>query len=252
MGYKTDGSDRNRRVNLDYQLYLQRENSFFHQPYENELNFYTAVSQGNLEFIEELRRKYPNVEEEGKGTLSRNPVNNERYHFIINTAIITRNCIEAGLPQEEAYTLSDLYIRMADETDSVKELRALNDKMVWEFASRMRKMYTREVVSRHILRCINYIYDNLNKKLTVNALSTYVGLHPSYLSTLFKKETGYSIHTFIQNKRLETAENMLKNTRYTYADIADALCFSSQSHFIKLCREKHGITPKEYRKRYGL
>lgn len=38
----------------------------------------------------------------------------------------------------------------------------------------------------------------------------YMGVNPSYLSTLFKKETGITIHVFIQSARLDTAVNMLK------------------------------------------
>ena len=37
-----------------------------------------------------------------------------------------------------------------------------------------------------------------------------MGFNPSYLSTLFKKETGITIHVFIQSARLDTAANMLK------------------------------------------
>lgn len=247
---------------LDYQLYIQRENQFLHQPYTNELSFYTAVRQGDLNYIREIKEKYsqPNTEERntskkesnGKGVLSKNPVKNELYHFIVNTAIITRNCIEGGMSQEIAYTLSDLYIRKADLLKDVNSLQELNDEMVWTFASKMHQLRTKQVVSKHISKCINYIYNNLHTPLTLTQLSQNVGINSSYLSTLFKKETGYSVHSFIQNTRLETAKNMLINTNYTYADISNTLCFSSQSHFIKLFRNKYGMTPAEYRRTHAV
>ena len=74
-------------------------------------------------------------------------------------------------------------------------------------------------------------------------------LTPSYLSYLFKKETGITVHKFIQDKRLETAKNLLKQNEYSCMDIAAMLCFSSQSHFIKSVKDKYGLTPKEYRMR---
>lgn len=235
------------RKMLDYQLYLQRENKFIHQPYTNELSFYSAVKQGNLKYIEEIKKKYANTKSEGKGTLSKNPVRNELYHFIVNISIITRNCIEGGLSQEIAYTLSDLYIQKADELKTIKAIQELNDEMVWEFTTQMNKLRTQKVISPHISKCIHYIYDNLHVRLTIQQISEYIGLNPNYLSTLFKKETGYSVHEFIQNTRLETAENMLINTNYSYTDIANTLCFSSQSHFIQLFHKKYGMTPAEYR-----
>lgn len=247
---------------LDYQLYIQRENKFIHQPYSNELSFYTAVREGNLNYIKEIKEKYskpttetkksPMKESDGKGILSKDPVKNELYHFIVNTAIITRNCIEGGLSQEIAYTLSDLYIRRADLLKDIASIQELNDEMVWSFATKMQQLRTKQVFSKHITKCINYIYNNLHTPLKLPQISQNVGLNPSYLSTLFKKETGYSVHAFIQNTRLETAENMLKNTDYAYTDISNTLCFSSQSHFIKLFRNKYGMTPAEYRKIHAV
>lgn len=243
-----------KRINLDYQLFLQREEHLFHQPYSNEINFYTAIKKGDIEFIENNKKKYENQQEKkpssnGKGLLSKDSVKNERYHLIVNAAIITRNCIEGGLDQEAAYTLSDLYIRLADETDTVAGLQEINDDMVRSFTLKMKELRTRQIMSRHISQCIRYIYDHLHEQITIDSLSRQVGLHPCYLASLFKKETGITIHSFIQNKRLETAENMLKNSAYSCADIANMLCFSSQSHFIRAFRKKYGMTPKEYRQK---
>ncbi len=242
---------------LDYQLYIQRENMFLHQPYSNELNFYSAIKNGNIEYIEEMKRKYSDYKNSdyknsGKGILSKEPLQNEKYHFVINAALITRNCIEGGLPQEKAYTLSDLYIQEMDTLHNIEDIQELNDKMVYDFTMHMRELRTGKIVSHHIKRCIEYIYNNLHIPLTIDKISSYMGLNPSYLSTLFKKETGSTIHVFIQAARLDTAANMLKNTKYPYAAISNTLCFSSQSHFTKLFRERTGLTPREYRLKYNL
>ncbi len=236
---------------LDYQLFVQRENQFFHQPYTNELSFYSAVREGDLEYIAQMKKQFAGVEASGKGTLSKNPVRNERYHFIVNTALITRNCIEGGLSQEVAYTLSDIYIQKADLINDIQALRELNDDMVWEFSTQMYLLRTEKIISPHISKCIHYIYNHLHTKLTVKVLSQHTGLNTSYLSTLFKKETGCSIHTFIQDARLKTAANMLLNTNHSCSDISHTLCFSSQSHFIQLFRKKYGMTPANYRKNHA-
>lgn len=247
----------NKKINLDYQLFLQRENNFYHQPYTNELNFYDAIRAGNIDFIETCKKQYGNAKQEpldtnGKGVLSDNPVRNERYHLIVNVALITRCCIEGGLSQEEAYTLSDLYIRQADVTSTTQELQKLNDEMVREFTLRMKTFHTEHVVSRHISSCIHYIYNHLNERITIQTLGKVTGLNPCYLSTLFKKETGTTIHRFIQNKRLETARNMLKKSNYSCTEISSLLGFSSQSHFIQCFQKKYRITPAEYQKNPNL
>ncbi|MCI9078630.1 MAG: AraC family transcriptional regulator [Lachnospiraceae bacterium] len=237
---------------LDYQLFVQRENMFLHQPYKNELDFYSAIKNGDIEYIEEMKRKYSSFKDTGKGRLSKNPLQNERYHFVTNTALVTRNCIEAGLPQETAYTLSDLYIQEMDKLFSIGDIQELNDKMVYDFTMHMKELHKSRVVSHHIRKCIEYIYNNLHEPLTVSIIARQMGLNPSYLSTLFKKETGSTIHAFIQGARLDTAAGMLKNTEYPYALVSNTLCFSSQSHFTKLFRERTGLTPKEYRLKYSV
>ena len=240
------------RDKLAYQMYLQREDYFFHQPYHNEIDFYDAVTQGNIAYIEDLKRKYPvsnQPEENGKGKLFDDPVRNERYHFIINTAIITRKCMESGLMEEEAYTLSDLYIQKADLLQTISELRDLNDAMVMDFAGLMQIVHHNQSYSNHIRSCIKYIHDNLHTKITIANLSEVTGLNASYLATLFKKETGMTIHAFIQKKRLETATNILCRTDHSCSAIAHSLCFSSQSHFILAFQKHYGMTPGEYRRK---
>ncbi len=184
-----------KRVNLDYQLFLQREERCLHQPYSNETNFYAAIKRGDIEFIENNRKKYGKQNKKkpasnGKGLLSKDPIKNERYHLIVNAAVITRNCIEGGLNQEDAYTLSDLYIRLADETDTVAGLQDVNDEMVRSFTLKMKELYTRQIMSRHISECIHYIYNHLHEPITIETLSRQASLHPCYLASLFKRETG--------------------------------------------------------------
>jgi len=243
-----------KEINLDYQLYLQREEQFYHQSYENEVEYYSAIQKGDLEFVEKCRLERESQEEEplaekGIGVMSRDPVKNERYRLIANAAIIARKCIESGMMQEVAYTLCDLYIQQADEADNIRDLQEIDSQMVREFTSRMHNLHFRQNVSNHVSKCLLYIYEHLYEQITLEKLANMVKLTPSYLSYLFKKETGITVHRFIQERRLETAKNLLKQQEYSCMDIAAMLCFSSQSHFIKSFKEKYGITPKEYRMR---
>ena len=74
-----------------------------------------------------------------------------------------------------------------------------------------------------------------------------LGGSASYLSRLFKKETGDSVSAYIRLQKIEKAKNLLRYSDYSIIDIANRLSFSSQSHFIQQFRELTGITPKKYR-----
>lgn len=69
----------------------------------------------------------------------------------------------------------------------------------------------------------------------------------SYLSRLFKKETGDSVSAYIRKQKIEKARNLLRYSDYSVIEIANRLSFSSQSHFIQQFREIVGMTPKKYR-----
>ena len=81
-------------------------------------------------------------------------------------------------------------------------------------------------------------------------MASELGLSSSYLSTLFKKQTGVTISRYVLSKRMEAAQNMLKYSNDSYGMISSTLAFSSQSHFIRAFKQYTGFTPKAYRDRY--
>lgn len=121
-----------------------------------------------------------------------------------------------------------------------------------DFAERMREIRKQSVISLHVRKCIDYIYEHLQQDLTVNALAAYCGLNPSYLSRLFFRETGIHVKQFVLNAKIDTAQNLLKYTDLSYLDIAISLGFSSQSLFIATFRKISGTTPKKYREGWSV
>lgn len=242
----------NTRKDLNYRLFLQKESGFIRTSFQSEFAKYKDIQSGN---IKKVKSNYKSIRENyyaGKGTLSDNPVTNIRYHTIIATAIITRICVEGGMNHDEAYTLSDIYIQRADKLTTFDEILDLLGEMQVDFATRMNELKKESAISIHVRKCIDYIYDHLHEKLTVNILAESVGRNPSYLSKLFANETGMPIHEFILNTRINTAKNMLQHSDFSYIDVALSLGFSSQSAFIDVFKKKTGITPKQYRdQNYG-
>ena len=53
-----------------------------------------------------------------------------------------------------------------------------------------------------------------------------------------------SVSTYVKNKKIEVAKDLLKFSDYSMIEIANHLSFSSQSHFIQQFKEVVGITPK--------
>ena len=179
--------------------------------------------------------------------LSRNPLTSLKYHFVITTAMITRLCKQKGMELELAFRMSDFYIQKLDDIHTVEGVRSLHDEMVLDFTEKMRKICRSDANSRHISLCKEYIYSHIKERITIEDLADELGVSASYLSRLFKKETGDSVSIYIRRQKMEIAKNLLQYSEYSMIDIANRLSFSSQSHFTQQFREFVGMTPKKYR-----
>lgn len=237
---------------LNYRLYIQKNDGFMRSPFERELSAYRMVQSGDIEGIKSRFAMIRNNFFEGKGTLSNDPVRNVMYHFVTSVALVARFCIEGGMEHNTAYTLSDIFIQRADKLNDVEEIIDLLGEMQLDFTERMRTLKKENVVSLHVRRCIDYIYEHLHEELTLTLLADHVGLNPSYLSKLFSKEKGMSIKSFIIQAKVSTAENLLRYSDFSCLEISLALGFSSQSAFISVFKKINGMTPKKFRELHYL
>lgn len=218
-----------------------------HRAQEEEYSLYEAVKIGDLDSVRERLDANWFANPSGVGVLSANPLTNIKYHFVISTAFITRFCVEGGMLFEEAYRLSDTYINKMDLCTSKDAVLELHRTMVLDYTNRMLKLRNAKPMSKPVSMCIDYIYNHLTKRITVEELALFTQHSPTYLSIIFKKEMGVSISDYIRTKKIESAQNLLKYSDYATSDIASYLAFSSQSHFIQVFEKQVGMTPKKYK-----
>ena len=220
---------------------------FYHRHPESEYLFYRAVANGNVEAVRENCENGKFLELDGVGILSKDPVTNLKYHFVITTAMITRLCRQNGMELEQAFRLSDFYIQKLDDIHTVEGVKILHDEMVMDYTEKMRRHSRNDTNSKHINDCKEYIYSHIKERITIEDLADEFGVSASYLSRLFKKETGISVSAYIRQQKIDIAKNLLQFSDYSIIDIANRLSFSSQSHFIQQFRESVGMTPRKYR-----
>lgn len=241
---KNEFSKQNDKI-LSHKLFLQREYSIVHLEYDKEMEFYEAVKKGDFNKLKKIMVPLKN---EKLGKLSTNSIRNLKYHLIITVAMITRFCIEGGMPSETAYTLSDIYIQQIDVCNDDEEIELLHNEIVFDFADRMLKIYKATRVSKTVLKAINFIYDNLQKNISLQQVAESAGLNKTYFCKLFKDEMNMTVFQYVTKVRIETAANMLEHSDYSAVAISNYFMFSSHSYFIKMFKKYMGVTPLEYKK----
>lgn len=217
----------------------------FRLSYNEEMYFYDLVKQGNIEQLEASGG--PKLIVDGQGTLSDDKVRNIKYHFIIGTALIARFCIEGEMAKECAYTMSDVFIRRMDKLSDKEDIEELYREVVLSYAKAMRELKKNSGSSLYIRKSIEYITSHYQEQIKVSTISEYLGLSEKYLSTLFKKETGQTMISYIEQIRIDEACSLLTYTDLSYAEIAESLSFNSHSYFTKIFKKNTGLTPMQYR-----
>jgi len=96
-------------------------------------------------------------------------------------------------------------------------------------------------------KIINYINENLEGALTIEALSTKFFMSRYYLMHRFKKQTGYSVHNYVTQKRLILAASMLKNGVLA-SDVCAQCGFGDYSSFVRSFKKVFGVSPKQHYK----
>ena len=240
------------RRELNACLYTQKMDGRNMPEYRSESARYAEVQRGDMEALERKlhRGDMPLIAEQR--ILSEDGTKNAMYHFVIAASALARACMEGGMGHDEAHTLADIYTRKADTSRNFDAICQLYEEMCFDFAERMGEIRKESVISLHVRRCIDHIYENLGSDLSVRGLAKVVGLNPTYLSRLFAKETGIPLKQFVSEAKIDTAQNLLKYSDLRYLQISIALGFSSQSAFISAFKRITGMTPKAYRERFYL
>ncbi len=101
------------------------------------------------------------------------------------------------------------------------------------------------------LRCIDaalhYIDTHYPDKISADALSMEVGLSKDKLQAGLQCRTGKTLHKYLQEVRLAKARDLLANTNDPLKSVADAAGFVNESHFCKVFKKMHFVSPVQYR-----
>lgn len=94
-----------------------------------------------------------------------------------------------------------------------------------------------------------YVQNNIKNDLTLKKMCAELGYSYNYVSGIFKKNFGMNFSAYANQIRLDKAEEMVKFTDKTSAEMASDCGFSTIRNFNISFRKQFGMSPKEYKKR---
>ncbi|HCY40955.1 MAG TPA: hypothetical protein DHV48_06305 [Prolixibacteraceae bacterium] len=100
-----------------------------------------------------------------------------------------------------------------------------------------------------ISHAIQFMEQNLGKKLSLDEIAEAAGYSPSYLTTLFRKKTGYSPSSYFSHLKITKACEYLDFSKVKIKEISFLMGYSDPYYFSKDFQKKMGISPRNYRKR---
>lgn len=98
---------------------------------------------------------------------------------------------------------------------------------------------------KQIEEILRYINQNLTGNLSNERLAEQFYLSKYHLMHKFKKETGYTLHNYIEQKRLSSASDAIRKGTPVMKAAKDS-GFMDYSTFLRAFRKKYGMSPKDY------
>ncbi|GAB5565028.1 MAG: AraC family transcriptional regulator [Winogradskyella sp.] len=99
-----------------------------------------------------------------------------------------------------------------------------------------------------IAKATNYILEHLDEQLSVNRMAEFTHMVPQSFCRWFKKHSGHSFVSFLNQTRIERVCLLLTTTNTPIQDIAFSCGFESLSHFNRTFKKMKNCSPSEFRK----
>lgn len=163
-----------------------------------------------------------------------------------NISMLLYSYILASLPvQNEAYLKRINTGSKILESQSVEEIYRILISTVYMVTKETKKPGS---YSQSIIDIINkYIEENYGMDINLASIAKYVHLNSSYLSRLYKKETGETLSEKIAKVRIQKAKELLKNTDFKIYEISSKVGIENTNYFSILFKKYTSMYPKDYR-----
>lgn len=221
-----------------------------HNPYRIEQAIKEAVRLGDEQLLQHAFA-IPVTGREGR--LALDELRSLKNHANLVNVICSRAAIEGGVSYEDAFRLSDqlfLMVESLNSNDKVFEVRYAIAHAFTMLVQHHLKEHNKTEVNIKVKQAMLYIRQHIYDKITVASVAQAVNCHRNYLQRLFKRDTTFSVVSYIRSEKLKVVKELLAHSDESVSNIAALLNFSSPSHLCTVFKEQVHLTPEQYRRRH--
>lgn len=209
--------------------------------YENELM--QAVSQGSIHKAEMLMSSFSTMAFEPRTS---DPVRNLKNYGIIMNTLLRKAAENGGVHPVYLDSVSAGFAKRIEAITSVGAVRELMTEMFRSYCRLVKKNSIKQY-SPQVQRTVIQIDSDLGGDLSLKHLAEQQNINASYLSTIFKRETGNTITEYIVQRRMQLARQLLSTTQLQIQTIAQHCGIPDVNYFSKTFKKYVGMTPKQFR-----
>jgi two-component system response regulator YesN len=145
------------------------------------------------------------------------------------------------------YHVYDYILKPIDKADFVRILRGYAN--THGSAAESGEPLTEHQTVKEIKR---YLRAHFQEHISLRELAEQYYLNPSYMSQLFKKETGTSVFAYLTQLRMDMAKIYLTDCTKRVSEIAELVGYESSKQFSQTFKRSFQKTPSEYRREAGI
>lgn len=104
--------------------------------------------------------------------------------------------------------------------------------------------------SKYVLQALEYIAAHYgDQDISITTIASHLGVSEGHLSHVFKKETSYTIISYLTQYRIHVAMKLLQDCRYKVYEVAEMVGYRDVAYFGSTFKKLVGVSPSEYQDR---
>ena len=204
-------------------------------------SIYMGDTQGAMDALQKIQSRFRN-----KVSGNQKAGGEDLYGHAVNCTLARIAAYQAGVSPTLLDEIFQKYMYLAIQEKNSEKIMKRAFRITAEACKQVKIVKAGSYNSR-IQPIVCFILEHYAQNITLNSVAETFGMQKTYLSSLFRKETGLSFTEYVNNTRLDLAAKKILWNPWPIYEIAESVGITDYNYFSRLFRKRFGMSPTEYR-----